>query len=217
LVAHYSERRFWGDFASPTVTVAVVAVRRVTLRSDWEGIAPQRVAYWPGVPGLERHDDQGGAVVVDDRFYPVLIGTWLGTMSPAIIDHYYAWYDRQLARAAAEGIELVLVSDALDVHRPTGETRARLVRETDAREAVIRERVVGLFVVVRGALLLGMVASIVQRVRGGLRMSTFRDMPTALERALLKLDHRGVPRPAGLDPRRYTRPSSTAHDVSRSA
>lgn len=165
-----------------------------------------REAYPGSVPALELHEDREGAVFVDDRHHPVIIGTWQHGMSAELIERYYAWYDRQLDRAAAEGKPIVLVFDALDVRRPTGEMRTRLVHETDAREARIRKNVAGIFVAARGALLLGMVASVIQRVRGGLKMSTVGDMHTALERALLKLDHAGVSRPIGLDPRAYERP-----------
>lgn len=64
--------------------------------------------------------------------------------------------------------------------------------------------------VVRGALLLGMVAAIVTLVRGGIRLSTVGEPSVALERALAKLDGAGVVRPAGLDPAGYERPPRPA-------
>jgi hypothetical protein len=155
---------------------------------------------------LEHHVEPTGAVTLDDRWFPVVIGTWWGELGPCI-DAYYAWYDRQLARARAEGTTLVLVIDGLEVQRPTGEVRKRFVAESDARAEVNRERVAGMFVVVRGAFLLGALASVVTLVRGGLRLSSASDVATALERGLAKLDHAGVPRPPGLDPRAYVRPS----------
>lgn len=165
---------------------------------------------WLGAVGsrsvLEHHVGAAGAVAMDDRWFPIVIGTWWGEVEPALLDSYYAWFDRQLARAREEGTQIALVFDARGVTRTTAAIRRRFVHETDIREAMLRERVVGMFVVVRGALLLGMVAAIVTLVRGGLRLSTVGEPSAALERALAKLDHAGVARPAGLDPRSYAPP-----------
>lgn len=155
---------------------------------------------------LEHHIGAVGTVAMDDRWFPIVIGTWWDEVEPALLDAYYAWLDRQLARARQEGTRLALVIDARGVTRLTATIRRRFVHETDVREAVLRERVVGMFVVVRGALLLGMVAAIVTLVRGGLRLSTVSEPSAALERSLTKLDGAGVARPAGLDPRSYAAP-----------
>ena len=157
------------------------------------------------VAGLERHEHPRGQLALDDRFWPVVIGTWHGEIEHRHIDAYYAWYDRQLARAEAEATKVLVIVDALEVAPTSAEIRRRFIHETDVREAV-RRRVVGVFVVVRGPFLLGMVASIVRLVRGGLRLSTFGDVRTALERAVVKLDGVGVARPAALDPAAYVRP-----------
>lgn len=158
------------------------------------------------VLAIERHEDPEGTLVLDDRYYPVVIGTWWGRVGHASIDAYYAWYDRQLARAGAEGIKLVVVVDALDVAPTSAEIRRRFVHETDVRAEARRRSVASVLVVVRGAFLLGMIAAIVSLVRGGLRLSTFGEMGPALEQALAKLDAQGVPWPASLDPRAYVRP-----------
>ena len=177
---------------------------------------------WPELPGavsrvgavrsrsvLEQHLGAVGSVVMDDRWFPVAIATYWGEVEPALLDTYYAWFDRQLARAREEGTRIALVFDARGVTRTTAAIRRRLVHETDVREALVRERVVGMFVVVRGALLLGMVAAIVTLVRGGLRLSTVGEPAAALERALARLEGAGVARPAGLDPRSYAPPCRT--------
>jgi hypothetical protein len=158
------------------------------------------------VLAVERHEDPEGTLVLDDRYYPVVIGTWWGRVGHGSIDAYYGWYDRQLARAGAEGIKLVVIVDGLDVAPTTAEIRRRFVRETDARAEARRRCVASVLVVARGAFLLGMIAAIVSLVRGGMRLSTFGEMRPALEQALTKLDAVGVPRPASLDPRTYARP-----------
>lgn len=154
---------------------------------------------------LECHVDATGVVALDDRWFPIVIGTWLGDIGHPGIDEYYAWYDRQLARAELEGVKLVLMVDALEATPVSTELRRRFIHETNVRDAVRRRCVGSVFVVVRGPFLLGIVASVVSLVRG-LRLSTVGDMPSALERALVKLDGAGVPRPAGLDPKTYARP-----------
>lgn len=147
---------------------------------------------------------------MDDRSFPVVIGTWWGEVAPAQLDVYYAWFDRQLARARAEGTMMALVIDARGVSRANGAMRRRFAQETDARDALLRERVVGIFVVVRGALLLGMIAAIMSVVRGGLRLSSVSEPATALERAFVKLELAGVARPPGLDAKAYQRPPRPA-------
>lgn len=154
---------------------------------------------------LERHEDAGGSLALDDRWFPLVIGTWWGEIGPEMMDVYFGWYDRQLARARAEGTKLALVIDALAVKGPSGAMRRRFVAESGAREAVNREQVASMQVVVRGAFLLGVLASVMSLVRG-LRVSSTGDVATALERSLARLDLAGVPRPAGLDPTAYATP-----------
>lgn len=158
---------------------------------------------------LEHHVEPTGAMTLDDRWFPIVICTWWGDVGPCI-DAYYVWYDRQLARARVEGTKLVLIIDGLEVQRPSGDVRRRFIAESDARQAVNRERAAAMFVVVRGAFLLGAVASVVSLVRGGLRLSSAGDVPTALARGLVKLEHAGLPRPPGLDPKAYQRPTRPA-------
>jgi hypothetical protein len=155
---------------------------------------------------LERHADATGVVALDDRWFPVVIGTWLGDIDHRKIDAYYAWYDRQLARAEAEGTKVVVMVDSVEATPVPTEIRRRFIHETNVRAEVRQRCVASVLVVVRGAFLMGIVASVVTMVRGGVRLSTFADMPSALERALVKLDALGVPRPAGLDPKTYVRP-----------
>jgi hypothetical protein len=158
------------------------------------------------VLAVERHEEPEGTLVLDDRHYPVVIGTWWGQVGHRSIDAYYDWYDRQLARAGVEGVKLVVVVDALDVAPTTAEIRRRFVHETDVRAEARRRCVVSVLVVARGAFLLGMIAAIVSLVRGGMRLSTFGEIRPALEQALTKLDAVGVSRPASLDPWTYARP-----------
>ena len=162
------------------------------------------------VLAVERLEDLEGTLVLDDRHYPVVIGTWWGRVGHRSIDAYYDWYDRQLARAEVEGTKLVVIVDGLDVAPTTAEIRRRFVHETDMRAEARRLCVASVLVVVRGAFLLGMIAAIVSLVRGGMRLSTFGEIRPALEQALTKLDAVGVPRPASLDPAAYVRPPRPA-------
>lgn len=158
---------------------------------------------------LELYQDEMGRLTLDDRWFPVVIGTWWGEIGPRTMDTYFGWYDRQLARAHSEGTKIALVIDALGVKGLNGEMRRRFVSESDAREAMNREHVTSMHVVLRSALLRAMLASVATLVRSALRVSSSPDLASALERALAKLDGAGVARPAGLDPRSYTPPSCT--------
>jgi len=166
--------------------------------------------------GVQRHEHSRGAIVVDDRWFPILIGTWFGESVSSSLDVFYRFYDEQLDRAAAEGIDMVLVTDALDVLRPSSEIRERFARETALREPRIQRHVLGSIVATRGGVVQAVVAWLVHR-RRGLWIASVRDMPAALERALAKLDQAGVPRPLGLDPRGYERPPRSLAPMRRQA
>lgn len=155
---------------------------------------------------LEHYVEPVCAVTMDDRWFPVLISTWWGETQVTQVDAYYAWMDRQVARAQAEGSKLVLVADARGVTRSSSVSRRHSAQQTDAREETLRERVLGTCVVVRGAFLLGIIAAFVGVLRRGVRVSSFGEPAAALERALVKLDQAGIPRPPGLDPHAYERP-----------
>jgi hypothetical protein len=161
---------------------------------------------------FERYHDPAGALALDDRWFPVVIGTWWGEIGPGMMDAYFGWYDRQLARAREEQTKIALVIDALEIVRLSGEMRRRFIAESDLREGPNREHVASMCVVLRGALLRGILASVATLVRGALRVSSAGDVLTALERSLARLDHAGVARPAELDPRSYAAPPR--HDES---
>jgi len=159
---------------------------------------------------LERHGDAGGAVTLDARWFPVVIATWSGTTDVGHVDTYNAWLDAQVARARRERTRIALINDGLDSVRPSAAVRQRFVASSRTRAVEQRDCVVSSFVVVRGAFLLGVIASVLSMLGIGVRLSTVADTRVALERSLARLDALGVPRPAGLDPASYVRPTLDA-------
>lgn len=155
---------------------------------------------------LEQHDFGSGGLVLDDRWFPIVIGTWYGEVGSELIDTHFTWYDRQLARARSEGTKLGLITDGLEVWRPGAEARKHLMSASQAREAANRELAASIFVVIHGALLLGVLASVMSVFRRGVRISSTSDMVTALARTLLRLDQAGIQRPMDIDPATYVRP-----------
>ncbi|MCA9652072.1 MAG: hypothetical protein KC501_19300 [Myxococcales bacterium] len=156
--------------------------------------------------GVIRHTVGGGELVLDERFFPVVITTWFGEIRSATIEYCYRWLDQMLARARDEGSKLVVVVDVLEVLRPSAVLREGFVHETNARADALERSHACTIVAARGPVMLGSISAVVWMLRGGIRVTTARDVPQALERGLRRLDALGMPRPPGLEPRRYERP-----------
>lgn len=151
--------------------------------------------------------------MLDDRYFPVVVATWVGEVTDQGVDAYFRWVDRVLRRAAAEGVAVVPITDLRQARGQVATAlRHRFVEEADRREAMTREYVDQVMVVAQGAHVLGLVAFILRRMRRGVRLSSCGDLRSALQRALQRLDLAGVTRPSWLDPASYERsvPSQAA-------
>ena len=157
--------------------------------------------------GVVLHTYEGGQLTLDERYFPVVIATWAGTVSSDGVQQYYEWYGGMLKRAADEGVRLQSITDGLDVGRVPSGIRARFIEESNVRAEEIRDHVDFVMIVARRAFLLGFIASVLYRMRWGVRMSSFSDVGQALDRAQLRLEAAGVPRPAGFEPASYEGPA----------
>ncbi len=164
--------------------------------------------YDEAMSGVVHHTYEEGQLALDERYFPVVIATWSGTVYPDGVTQYYRWYDGMLQRAADEGVKLESITDGLDVGRVPSGIRARFIEQTNARAEEIRDHVDFVMVVAQRAFLLGFIASVLYRMRWGVRMSSFGDIRSALERAQQRMDAANLPRPTGFDPASYERPTS---------
>lgn len=172
--------------------------------------ASHRLGWRPTLNQVERVEGDvfnEGELVFDERHFPVVIATWVGTVTDAGIDAYYRWHDRMLLRAAREGVAVVSITDLRGARGVVGPgLRRRFVEEADRREAMIREQLDSVMVVARGSFVLGLVAFILCSIRPWIRLSSFDGLPCALQRALQRLDLAGVARPSWLEPAGYECP-----------
>ncbi|MEM7158461.1 MAG: hypothetical protein AAF799_36820 [Myxococcota bacterium] len=155
---------------------------------------------------VEHHDSGDGSLILDDRLFPVVLGTWIGEIDVSMVELYYGWLDGMIERAESEHTRIVTVTDGLDARRPRGEVRRAFAEHTDARQASMDRAVIGTVVATRGPVLLGAVAAVFWMMRGGPRLLTTSDMPKALERTRKILVANGVRPPRDFDPSRYERP-----------
>ena len=145
--------------------------------------------------------------MIDERHFPVVIATWMGEVTDSSVDVYYREFDRMMHRAAVEGVKLQFITDVLAVETVRDcDLRGRLVEQTRRREARLRDHVDYVMVVARRARVLGLLSFVLCRMQHGLRMSSFTDVGSALQRALQRLDGAGLDRPSWLDPAVYERP-----------
>jgi hypothetical protein len=149
------------------------------------------------------HGDDCG-IALDSRYEPIVITTWYGSPTCALIDEYFRWSDATTAAAMASEQRLVHVVDLRHARRPSALARKRGVEHM--REDLFAE--VRLASIVVAEPVLGAV------VRFDARMSQLRHAPSivetieaALELALLELRAARIPAPVGLTPRRYRAPA----------
>jgi hypothetical protein len=148
-------------------------------------------------------------VALDTRHDPVVITTWYGAATCALIDDYFRWSDANTAAAMAAEQQIIHVIDlrhakplsALACKRALEHRREDLALEV--RLATIAVADVGLGTVVR-----------VPESRGRFKYapSFAETIEDALELALAELRSARIPAPVGLTPRRYRAPTfASAH------
>jgi hypothetical protein len=149
------------------------------------------------------HDGDCG-VALDTRHEPIVITTWYGSITCALIDDYFRWSDATTAAAMASEQRLIHVVDFRHAERPSALVRKRAVEHS--REDLAAE--VRLASIVVAEPRLGPV------VRTAARAARYRHAPSlvetieeAIELALLELRAARIPAPVDLTPRRYRAPT----------
>lgn len=149
------------------------------------------------------HDDDCG-VALDTRHDPVVITTWYGAASCALIDDYYRWSDATTAAALAAEQQIVHVIDLRRAERPSALVRKRALDHSrgdlavEVRLATIAVAEPGLGSLVRMAGYMGRhkhVPNVVETIE------------EAIELALVELRRARIPAPVELTPLRYRAPT----------
>lgn len=144
--------------------------------------------------------DTDAEVVIDLRFMPIVISTWMGTPTIALANAFCEWLAVFQAEHAKLGTRLVFVSDAALAGRPGGEVRKRFAA-ADTPDSVLDSLVVVTNPAVRGA------ATAIRWMAGErMKMNFASDLPSALIRALGLLARHGIEIPRALRADRYELP-----------
>lgn len=146
------------------------------------------------------------AVALDSRSHPVMISSWYGAPSVALVDEFYRWSDRRAAAAMAAEQQLIRIADLSKARAPSGEARKRALDHS--RNDLVNELTLALIVVVEDPTLRGVVTAM-RWIGGGRReldIVVVTQVSRAIELALARLRVERIPAPTGLDPIHYEPP-----------
>jgi hypothetical protein len=163
--------------------------------------------YCDRVDEVEYYSTPTVSVVFDARHYPVIIVTWLGHVDLEAAQAMTERVGRVVARIAEEDGCIVAISDTTRMsNKPGPEVRELYARAIDEWDTRHPGRLVGLVVIVEGAIMRGIIAMILWLLRRKVRLITTGSMAGAIERAKALLSGAGLTPPAGLEPHGYQRP-----------
>jgi hypothetical protein len=139
-----------------------------------------------------RFVDGDAEVVIDTRFMPIVISTWMGTPTIGLANNFCEWLAGFHAEQAKLGTRLVFVSDAALAGRPGGEVRQRFA------SAQTSDFVLDSFVVVTNPAVRGAATAIRWIAGERMKMNFAADLTSALIRALGLLARHGIEIPRAL-------------------
>ncbi len=155
--------------------------------------------------GLEIERDEESSLILDDRYFPILITRWAGKPTLALADAYFRWHDTMVERAEFYETKVVHMTDANAAEQPDAPVR-KFIADSSASRAKAAHVALNSYVTLESKLVRGVLTVI------GWAMSDTKFNPimtpnieVALERALADLDAAKIERPRGLEPNDYTR------------
>ena len=157
--------------------------------------------------GTETVGGEAHGIVLDSRFFPILIATWYGDATEEDVDGFFDWQTRLADRARAVGTQYVMVTDASAAARPKPSVRRRVAQRTNEMPDVKAINAAA-YVVLDNPLIRGALTAMqwISRDNWGDQTTVVATCQEALERSLADLDRVGAVRPEGLDPTAYQRP-----------
>lgn len=135
-----------------------------------------------------RHVDGASECALDSRHLPLLITTWFGSPTLALVERYAQWFDEFVEASRIAGRRFVILDDTTLAERPAPSVRGRLSKLECPSEVVI-DRVV----VVQARAIRGAVTALSWIT--GKAIKTASSAEDGVHLCLERLDSAGVPRP----------------------
>jgi hypothetical protein len=148
--------------------------------------------------GVQRIVDESGEIVMDERWFPVLVVTWLDSPGLDAVRRYFEWNERMIDRVRAGPGAYVNITDSLEAHRPSPRVRALVAELTDAMPDDATELGVGNYVVFGSALIRGALTAMQWLSRDPWNITMVASLRQAIERSLDDLEVADVAPPPGL-------------------
>ena len=156
---------------------------------------------------IELIRDGEASIAFDTRHLPIVIATWFGEPTEALVDGYFDVHERMLRGLEAKGQHFILVTDSFATERPSAKVRRRIVDRMQRIERLATERTLQSYVIISNALIRGVMIALAwidPKLQGSENVKTPAE---AIERAFARLDAEGIRRPPDLSARSYQRPA----------
>lgn len=136
-----------------------------------------------------------GAIVIDDRYAPIVISTFLGE-TDLELGHWYAdTHKKVLLAHAAHGRRIVSISDASAAVKPTPEMRKFWADLSNNATEGMRGANLATFLVVNSPILRGAITAIGWLSPSLRDLESFSTIDEALREAMVRLMKAGLPLP----------------------
>lgn len=149
--------------------------------------------------GIHAVREEDSAFVADSRYFPLLVVTWFGTMTEAIMPRYFAWQVPILHQVIAEKTKFAFVVDCTRCARPSPQVRKRVVELSNAGPREADAYALPTFTAIESALVRGAITTMQWVVSVDWRIVTVPTARQGLHKAIAALAAAGVPAPVGLD------------------
>lgn len=160
------------------------------------------------VSELVRLHRPGVSLVLDARHFPVVIGTWSGVHDPELLGDLDRWVSEIAERTHRDRGAFIIVSDVSGLSKPPSiRGRRRTAAMIDGIDERFPGTLLGVVLVMPGALMRAVAAMVVTVMRKPVMQVTARTVELAIVRALAILGSKGIAAPPTLDPRTYEPPS----------
>ncbi len=150
--------------------------------------------------------DGDSSVIVDDALWPIMIATWFGRPTEALVDRFFEFHAQLLDRARVEGTRIVMITDTFATERPSPMARKRIVDRTEAQAADVRQLTVDSFIVIENPVIRGVVTALAWVYPKMAESKNVGSLAIALEGSVESLRRAGIATPKHLVPSAYRRP-----------
>jgi hypothetical protein len=148
------------------------------------------------------------AVVIDDRWMPVVFVTWFGSTEEKIVREFFGWSRPFVEEAIRTKSPRLIISDSTDATRPPPKVRALMAELSDQQPRA--EGLVFVYLVLPNPLIRGVMTAIQWVSHRRIPAQIVGSIDEALTRGLADLERAGGRRPTTLDAKSYARPQRPA-------